>query len=568
MQEVRLTTVRRITFALVAMVLFIVLPVSSVQAQALNAGISEFNQSGSGLASGNLVAIISRVINIALGFLSIVAVSIILYGGFRYMTANGVEENVQKAKKTITQAVIGLVIILLSWAIAAFIINTVSGATGVTSAPTTTGSQSSFTVSDLGNGYIKEHFPVRGATGVPRNTPIMITFKGPIKPETIFDANGLKTANIKIIPANGTAVPASDVVVTKTDDNTTFVIRPTQAKPFGSAQTSTMYKVTLTSGIQKADGTAALRNPTYDWSFEVSTVLDLTPPKIISILPEGDDVNVPKNALIQVIFDEAIDPVAMGLANTVRIDDVSSGNVVAGQAKLGGGYKVMEFVPSEVCGTNSCGSTIYCLPAGNGTDQNIKVTIKAASIDATLGAPTAARTSGGMVDGVTDVVGNSLDGSGDGVAKGSPDDDRQWTFATSSAVRAIAPKLLQLTPGAGTSNVSPTADVGAEFDTVMSILTLSSENLPLLSGSGGAVPYWVDQAMLQGPKRTQAIIKHDPFLANSSYQPQITSSLKDVYQNCLTPIVGPECSTTTLLPNCCLTTSGSVVPQKDGCTPP
>ncbi|HBA37050.1 TPA: hypothetical protein DCZ15_04265 [Candidatus Falkowbacteria bacterium] len=78
------------------------------------------------LAQGDPREIIGRIINIALGFLGVIAVCIILLGGFKWMTAMGNEEKTSEAKKLLGAGVIGLVIILASWAIATFVINSLS----------------------------------------------------------------------------------------------------------------------------------------------------------------------------------------------------------------------------------------------------------------------------------------------------------------------------------------------------------------------------------------------------------------------------------------------------------
>jgi hypothetical protein len=43
--------------------------------------------------------VVTRIINIALGFLGIIAVVIVLLGGFKWMTAGGNEDKVEEAKK-------------------------------------------------------------------------------------------------------------------------------------------------------------------------------------------------------------------------------------------------------------------------------------------------------------------------------------------------------------------------------------------------------------------------------------------------------------------------------------
>jgi len=83
--------------------------------------------------SDDIKATIASIINIALGFLGVVAVVFILYGGFLWMTAAGNEEQVGKARKLITQAVVGLAIIFAAYIIANFVIGQLKDATDVRS---------------------------------------------------------------------------------------------------------------------------------------------------------------------------------------------------------------------------------------------------------------------------------------------------------------------------------------------------------------------------------------------------------------------------------------------------
>ncbi len=77
----------------------------------------------------DLRILVGNIIGVFLGFLGILAVIIILYGGFLWMTSAGNEEQVTKAKKMIIAGVIGLAIILASYAIARFIITSLVNAT-------------------------------------------------------------------------------------------------------------------------------------------------------------------------------------------------------------------------------------------------------------------------------------------------------------------------------------------------------------------------------------------------------------------------------------------------------
>lgn len=83
-----------------------------------------------GLGTRDIRSTVASIIKVAMGLLGIVAVVIILIGGFKWMTAGGNDEQVGEAKKWIFSGVIGLAIILSAWALANFIINQLVTATG------------------------------------------------------------------------------------------------------------------------------------------------------------------------------------------------------------------------------------------------------------------------------------------------------------------------------------------------------------------------------------------------------------------------------------------------------
>jgi hypothetical protein len=110
--------------------------VNDVSAQALTADElfggdetgAEF-ASIAGLGEADLVDTIASIIRIALGFLGVIAVVIILLGGFKWMTAGGNDDKVKEAKKLIFSGIIGLVIIISAYAIASFVIDSIVSAT-------------------------------------------------------------------------------------------------------------------------------------------------------------------------------------------------------------------------------------------------------------------------------------------------------------------------------------------------------------------------------------------------------------------------------------------------------
>ena len=83
-----------------------------------------------GLGSTSLSALVTNIISLILGFLGILAVLIVLWGGFIWMTAGGEQDKVDKAKKLIISGIIGLVIIFAAYAIATFVISNMASFTG------------------------------------------------------------------------------------------------------------------------------------------------------------------------------------------------------------------------------------------------------------------------------------------------------------------------------------------------------------------------------------------------------------------------------------------------------
>ncbi len=81
--------------------------------------------SGSADEVNDLVGQIINVFSIVVG---IVAVIMIVYGGFRYITSGGDSGNVTNAKNTILYAIIGLVIVALAQFIVKFVLGKATGA--------------------------------------------------------------------------------------------------------------------------------------------------------------------------------------------------------------------------------------------------------------------------------------------------------------------------------------------------------------------------------------------------------------------------------------------------------
>lgn len=84
-----------------------------------------------GLGTAGLESTVINIVQWILALLGLIAVVLILYGGFVWMTAAGNEDRVDTAKKIITSAVVGLVVVLLAWAIVIFVVQTTENVTGI-----------------------------------------------------------------------------------------------------------------------------------------------------------------------------------------------------------------------------------------------------------------------------------------------------------------------------------------------------------------------------------------------------------------------------------------------------
>lgn len=73
--------------------------------------------------------LVKQVINIISLLVGAVAVIMLIFGGFRYVTSGGKQESVTSAKNTIIYAIIGLVIVALAQIIVQFVLNKTNEAT-------------------------------------------------------------------------------------------------------------------------------------------------------------------------------------------------------------------------------------------------------------------------------------------------------------------------------------------------------------------------------------------------------------------------------------------------------
>lgn len=100
------------------------LPVHAVD---IGSGLDDIGDQAE-LSDAELPEVIGTLIKVFLSILGIIFLVLTLYAGFLWMTAAGNPDKVSKAKTLLAQAVIGLVLILASYAISNFVVDAIGSA--------------------------------------------------------------------------------------------------------------------------------------------------------------------------------------------------------------------------------------------------------------------------------------------------------------------------------------------------------------------------------------------------------------------------------------------------------
>ncbi|MBI2436596.1 MAG: hypothetical protein HYV41_02535 [Candidatus Magasanikbacteria bacterium] len=361
-------------------------------------------------------------------------------------------------------------------------------------------------------------------------------------------------------------------------------------KPFaylGSAVEEMWYTVDLRKGINMKDGKTSIFvdqwSTHYYWDFKTGTHLDLSPPHITSVYPKDGDL-VPKNTILQINFDEAIDPTMVSgyFSNTSNFNNILVNNMgttdkmVTGTWKITNGYKTVEFVTDNPCGQNSCGETIFCLRVDNCTDaQDVNCTNPYSMLVRTA-EPTNANDEAPFeakpFSGVYDLAFNGLDNDSDNLtskkltkpASGlkvitpneSKPDNYWWNFFAKNEIDRSAPYIMRTIPGVDTEDVEEHAPLEIQFSKLMWINTLGMPNMDLneypanmcADGTNTCVndaqldDMWHVTYAQETAEKTVAMMKHREFGPNDLdlyYFPTVSSTVKSITQNCMYPGYGP-----------------------------
>ena len=634
------------------------------QAPPQDFGVQEVEE-GISLSGIDIRVIVGKIIRVLLGLLGIIALGIILYGGYTIMVSGGNADKVEQGKKILMNGVIGLVIILSSLAIVQFLLNALTnkgGGGGGITAPKPPAIESFWGSGGLG-GLIKDHYPFAGQVDVPRDTQIFITFREPILPESIildtnadgifgncllwedthpgepFNANTYwseecdqaNPGTIRLYQTTTTPflnltgddfLPFAAMTTYDAKNNaTTFVLKP--HSPLGNDNEKLWYTARITGGKDQEKGLLKKHPETgeiadgylgaagfYAWNFQTDTVFDETPPTVLFVTPVQGSTDK-SNKILRIDFSEAMDPLQVqGIVDQLDPENTTlfhiafgstTGNAIlpSGEWIISNGYTTVEFIPNNPCGQNACGEQIYCIqldctPGDTSCTNGYQTLLRTAQL-----INTASLTSfkSFPFTGITDASGNALDGNVNGIANGKPSigdsavideqecapeskkDNYCWDYTIQNEKDLIAPYIKRVRPGPDGQDVVENAPLSLEFSKLMLSTSLYDidvkEYAPadmdtasielgedaegntitlqgLLAGNvNGTWPHSIGNSMTTayGPTTTIAFAKpyggrgFGPYDTDLYYFPTVSSTLKDAYQNCLYPGIGPFSAT-------------------------
>jgi hypothetical protein len=224
--------------------------------------------------------VVMRIIQIILSFLGVLALTLTLYAGFLWTTSGGEEDRIDRAKKILKNALIGLLIILSSWGMVTYFIARITGSLSSALNPANfRPSPRAFTdygFGAIGSCSVQNVYPENNQKDVPRNTAIVANFKETINTKDLCvnsggsacscgetDCNLINPKIIRIYKTDlGDACGANscpsvnsnltEVFLSLTADSQSLFLIP--ANYLGDPAKNIRYSINITDGLKKASG--------------------------------------------------------------------------------------------------------------------------------------------------------------------------------------------------------------------------------------------------------------------------------------------------------------------------
>ncbi|MCA1614546.1 MAG: Ig-like domain-containing protein [Acidobacteria bacterium] len=280
--------------------------------------------------------------------------------------------------------------------------------------------------------------PGNGASGVPADKSVVLYVNEPLDASTVEGALQ--------VSADGEVV-AGTVQVTGGGQ----VIEFTLNSPF---EDNALVQVFLDTSAQDLAGNP-LNN--YQGSFRVAGGTATTAPQVVR-LSQSNNSNVLRNAVLEVEYNEPLDPSTVGASTvSLRLNDGAQ-TVVASTISLVRGGRVVRIVPSA--------------PLAASTGYFYRVT-----------------------SGVKD-----LDGT-------SPNSDSTFFFVTGTATDTVAPQVAGVSPPDGAMGAGVNAQVHVRFSEPVNPLSITDQTVMIMAGGGSVMPSSVS---FSDNNRELLVVPHAP----------------------------------------------------------
>lgn len=109
-------------FIIVALFCLLAVGVQASVGDAINKLNSTADQAGFDTTKKDVKTVIADLIPVLLGFLGVIFMLLIIISGFQWMTAGGNTEKINKARQRMINASIGLAVVVLAYALSAFVL--------------------------------------------------------------------------------------------------------------------------------------------------------------------------------------------------------------------------------------------------------------------------------------------------------------------------------------------------------------------------------------------------------------------------------------------------------------
>ncbi len=308
----------------------------------------------------------------------------------------------------------------------------------------------SFRIEDYTPPLVNSTTPGSGSVNVALNSGIDVTFNEAMTESSV-------TASSFSVNGGGSSLEGS---FGWNETGTKFTFKPDQL-----LTENTKYAVTITTGVEDANGVALASN--VSWVFTTAA----TAPTIISTLPTANGTNASLGANIEATFSEPMMVSTVTSATFTLINTKSPSSPVTGVVTLSGGNKAI-FNPSSALAEN----TIY------------RATI---------------------TTGVTDA---------NGVALAS---NVSWVFTTT----ATAPTVISTLPTANGTNVNLGANIEATFSEPMMVSTVTSATFTLINTKSPSSSVTGVVTLSGGNKAT--FNPSSAFIGGETYTATLTTGVMD-----------------------------------------